>query len=490
MPPTSLDPADWPTLRQQAHRMLDDMLDHVQHIREQPVWRPISDEVRGAVKQPMPAAPVPLAEAHHQFMTQMLPHAVGNLHPRFMGWVHGAGTVQGMLAEMLAAGLNANLGGRDQMPLELERQVVRWMADLYELPPTAGGVFVTGSSMANFMGVLAARTRALGKTSRQTGVAATSQRLVAYAATSVHGCVAKAMEMSGLGTDALRLVPVNTLHQMDVAALADMVQSDMAAGHRPFFVVGSAGTVDTGSVDPLEAIAKLAREHGLWFHVDGALGGLGVLSPTVRPLLRGMEQADSIALDFHKWGQVPYDAGLFLVRDQAHALDTFASPAAYLARHPRGLSAGSPWPCDLGPDLSRGFRALKTWFTLMTHGTDRLGATISHSCALAQHLKHRVQECPELELMAPVTLSIVCFRHRGADTAAPGQAPVDADAFNADLVADLQESGVAAPSTTRLSGRTAIRAAIINHRTTVADIDMLVDAVLACGRARLQTTAR
>ncbi len=471
---SDLDPADWPALRRQGHRMLDDMFDHLQTIRERPVWQPIPEAVRGAFRDPLPTRPSSLAGAHARFMDQVLPYAVGNAHPRFMGWVHGGGTPVGMLAEMLAAGLNANLGGRDQMPLEVERQIVRWMSELFGFPATAAGIFVTGSSMANFVGLLVARTRALGVPSRRSGLVAEGRSLVAYAAASAHGCIAQAMAMAGLGSDALRKVPVNTEHRMDTACLARMVAADRAAGLVPFLIVGTAGTVDVGAVDELAAIAAIAKSERVWFHVDGALGALGMLSPEVAPLLTGIEQADSIALDFHKWGQVPYDAGFILVRDGADQLDAFASPEAYLARQPRGLAAGSPWPCDLGPDLSRSFRALKTWFTIIVNGTDRLGATIARSCALARHLELRVLQSPQLELLAPVALNIVCFRYRS----------VNANEDNAEIVADLHESGVAVPSTTTLGGRTAIRVAIVNHRTSREDVDALVDAILACGAAR------
>ncbi|WP_229722623.1 pyridoxal phosphate-dependent decarboxylase family protein [Xylophilus rhododendri] len=474
----SLDPADWTQLRAQGHRMLDDMFDHLAGLRDKPVWQPIPDAVRGAFAEPMPSAPTPLAEAHQRFMRDVLPYSVGNTHPRFMGWVHGGGTAEGMLAEMLAAGLNANLGGRDQMPLELEKQMVRWMAELFGFPQTAGGLFVTGSSMANLVGVLVARTSALGGQSRKTGVErAGGGELVAYTSAAAHGCIAQAMSISGLGTDALRLVPVDADHRMDIVQLRAMVWADMAAGRRPFLIAGTAGTVDTGSVDDLNAIADVARTCGAWFHVDGAYGALGMLSPEVAPKLAGIERADSLALDFHKWGQVPYDAGFILVRDQADQLAAFATPAAYLSRHDRGLAAGSPWPCDLGPDLSRGFRALKTWFTLVSHGTDRMGAAITHSCELARHLQARVLAEPELEMLAPVALNIVNFRFRAED----GQ---DADALNTEIVADLHESGVAVPSTTRVKGQVAIRAAIVNHRTVASDIDMMVDAALAFGRRR------
>jgi glutamate/tyrosine decarboxylase-like PLP-dependent enzyme len=242
----------------------------------------------------------------------------------------------------------------------------------------------------------------------------------------------------------------------------------------PFLVVASAGTVDIGAIDDLESVAALCREQQLWFHVDGAFGALGILSPQLAPRLAGIESADSIALDFHKWGQVPYDAGFLLVRDGERHRDTFAAPAAYLRRETRGLAAGSEWPCDLGVDLSRGFRALKTWFTLKTYGTDRLGEVISRSCALASYLGACISAEPRLELLAPVNLNIVCFRYR-AD---------DADRVNREVVVNLQESGIAAPSTTMLDGRLAIRAAIVNHRTDVCDIDALVAAVLEFGARR------
>jgi glutamate/tyrosine decarboxylase-like PLP-dependent enzyme len=473
---TSLDPQDWATLRQQGHRMLDDMLDYLEHIRQRPVWQPIPSEVREAFREPLPRQPVSLAQAHEKFMTQVLPYAVGNTHPGFMGWVQGGGTPVGMLAEMLAAGLNANLGGRDQMPLEVERQIGLWMRDLFGFPNTAAGLFVTGSSTANLLGVLVARTQALGVASRAEGIAATQVRLVAYAASSAHGCITKAMEMCGLGSQALRLVAVNAWGQMDVHALADMIAADRAAGLQPFFVVASAGTVNIGAIDPLEQVAAIAAREQLWFHVDGALGALGMLSSEVAPKLKGIELADSLALDFHKWGQVPYDAGYFLVRQGSDSLNTFSSPAAYLARHTRGLAAGSPWPCDFGPDLSRGFRALKTWFTFVCHGTDQLGAVISQSCALAQYMRQRIEVTPELELMAPVELNIVCYRFRSNN----------ANKINGEIVVLLHESGIAAPSVSTVDGQVVIRAALVNHRTVAADIDALLKATLAFGRTLTQ----
>ncbi|UGX96699.1 aspartate aminotransferase family protein [Bradyrhizobium barranii subsp. barranii] len=468
----SLDPQDWSEFRTLAHRMLDEAIDGIANVRTRPVWQPIPDGIRAALKADVPREASDLADVYREFAEHVAPYATGNVHPGFMGWVHGGGTAVGMLAEMLAAGLNANLGGRDHMPIEVERQIVAWMRRLFDFPESASGIFVTGTSMANLMAVLVARTSALGTLARQHGIGNDGALLTAYTSRAAHGCVSRAMDIAGLGTDALRKIDVDADHRIDVAALRTQIAIDREVGFKPFLVVASAGTVDIGAIDDLKAIAALCREEGIWFHVDGAFGALAIFSPELAPMLGGIELADSIALDFHKWGQVPYDAGFLLVRDGEQHRQAFAQPAAYLRREARGLAAGAVWPCDLGPDLSRGFRALKTWFTLKTFGTDRLGAVIARSCALAKYLETRVLAEPRLELLAPVNLNIVCFLYR-AD-----------DAVNREIVADVQESGVAAPSSTTLDGRFAIRAAIVNHRTDETDIDALVAAVLEFGARR------
>jgi aromatic-L-amino-acid/L-tryptophan decarboxylase len=470
-PSETLDPDNWDDVRAQSHRMLDDMLDYIADVRERPVWRPIPDDVRARFRAELPRAPSELGDVYQEFIDYIAPYATGNVHPGFMGWVHGGGSVVGMLAEMLAAGLNANLGGRDHMPIEVERQIVEWTRGMFGFPQGASGIFVTGTSMANMMAVLVARTAALGQPVRQRGVADRGAPLTAYTSAAAHGCIAQAMDLAGLGTDALRRIATDRHHRIDVAALRAQIVRDREAGLEPFLVVGSAGTVDIGAIDDLQVLSLLCREQGMWFHVDGAYGALGVLSPALAPRLAGIENADSIALDFHKWGQVPYDAGFLLVKNGEQHRDTFAAPAAYLRRETRGLAAGTQWPCDLGPDLSRGFRALKTWFTLKTYGTDKLGAMIERTCTLAGYLEAKILAEPRLELLAPVQLNIVCFRYRAAD----------ANKVNADIVADLHESGISAPSTTTLDGQLAIRAAIVNHRTDRRDIDALIFAVLEFG---------
>jgi aromatic-L-amino-acid decarboxylase len=460
---TSLDPDDWQPLRALGHRMLDDMFDDIAGLRDGPVWRPMPASSRAELQSGLPRGASPPEQVYDDFRRLVLPHATGNRHPGFMGWVHGGGNAIGMLADMLAAGLNANLGGRDHAPIEVERQIVRWSAEMLGLPVDASGVLVTGTSIANFIAVHVARAHHSGP----------AARLTAYTSAAAHDCVARAIDMAGLGSDALRLVAVDAAHRMDLTALAAMIAQDRAAGAVPFLVVATAGTVDTGAIDDLDAVAGLCAGEKLWFHVDAAFAAMAALSARLRPMLRGIERADSVAFDFHKWAQVPYDAGCVLVRDPAHQLAAFAHHAAYLKHEARGLAGGGVWPCDLGPDLSRGFRALKVWMTLKTYGADRIGEIVEQCCDVAQHLAARVDAEPALERLAPVALNIVCFRPRACD-----------DQAVADLVADVQEQGIAAPSTTMLDGRLAIRAAIVNHRTTSADTDALVDAVLAQGSAR------
>jgi aromatic-L-amino-acid decarboxylase len=464
--PINLDPSDWADFRRLAHQALDDMVTHLETIRERPVWVPPPDNIRAQFTSDIPKAERSFADVLGDFDKLIKPYATGNGHPAFMGWVHGAGTPVGMVAEMLSAGLNANCGGRDHIGIEVERQITRWMGQAFGFPETASGVFVTGTSMANFLGLLVARNKALGDDVRRTGVGAGPQ-LCAYASEAAHGCIAQAMQLAGLGSNHLRRVACDSDGRMILSGLSAMVEADKNQGLLPFFVVGTAGTVDIGAIDPLAAIADYTAEHDLWFHVDGAFGALSAFSPQLRPLIDGIERAQSIAFDFHKWAHVPYDAGFLLVRDGDAQQRTFAAPVNYLTRASTGLAAGGTWPCDLGPDLSRSFRALKTWFTLQVFGTDRLGQCMVQTCDLAKYLENRLQSSKRFVLQAPVRLNIVCFSIDGTEP----------DRDNRRIVEALQVSGLAAPSITILKGKAVIRCAIVNHRTTRADMDAFMSAL-------------
>ena len=283
-----------------------------------------------------------------------------------------------------------------------------------------------------------------------------------------------------MGRDALRMLPCNREGRIQLHALRTAVAADRAAGLTPFLVVGTAGSVDIGAVDDLSGLAAFCRDQSIWFHVDAAFGAIALLAPRLRTLFVGIEQADSVAFDFHKWAQVPYDAGCIVVRDAARQLAAFAQGVAYLRRDQRGLAGGGIWPCDLGPDLSRGFRALKVWMTFQVYGADIIGAIMQQCCDVAQRLAARTDREPELQRLAPVALNIVCFRY-------PCDG-MDLDRLNAEIIADIQEAGISVPSVTTIDGRLAIRAAVVNHRTETIDADNLIGAVLRAGRQR-QTRA-
>jgi len=474
-PHTGLDPANWSATRELGHRMLDEMIDWLATSRERPVWRHMPQSLRAELREALPQTGEDVGAIYEDFRRLILPFSSANEHPRMMGWVNGGGSAAGLLAELLTGVFNVNCGGRDHAAIEVERLVIAWAAEMVGMSKETTGVLLTGSSMANMVAVLVARRAALGAEVRARGLQGAP--LTAYASAAAHGCIPRALDMAGIGSDALRPIPADASHRMRMECLRAAIAEDRAAGRLPFLVVGTAGTVDTGAIDDLAAIADITRAENIWFHVDGAFGATAAISPRLRPLLRGIERADSLAFDFHKWAQVPYDAGCVLVRDPKLHIETFAQSLAYLTQEARGLAGNPPWPRDLGPDLSREFRALKIWMTLKAYGADGIAGVVESGCEVAQYLADRIEREETLELLAPVSLNIVCFRLRtGA---------ADLDALNREIVADLQEAGIAAPSTTTIDGKLAIRAALFNHRTVAADADALVDGVLALARRRL-----
>ncbi|GLC25717.1 pyridoxal phosphate-dependent decarboxylase family protein [Roseisolibacter agri] len=477
-------PEEWAAFRTLAVRMVDDMLTHLADLPAQPTWRPMPDAVRAALAgQPVPRAGIGAEAAYADFVAQVMPYPNGNLHPRFWGWVEGTGTPLGMMADMLAAGLNPHLAGFDHAPALVEHQVVAWMGELLGMPG-ASGVLLPGGTMASTIGLAVARhakARELGRDTRALGMqawpdAAAPAPMVFYGSSETHGWARKAAELMGLGDRAFRRVPVDAEYRIDVRALRAMIAEDRAAGLAPFCVVGTAGTVNTGATDDLTAVADVCRDEGLWFHVDGAFGALVHLSETLRPIVAGMERADSLGFDLHKWGSLPIECACVLVRDPALHHAAFAAPASYLASMTRGLAVGGLPFADRGLDLTRGFKALKAWMSLRADGVDKLARLIEQNVAQTRHLVARIAAHPELELLAPAPLNIACFRY-----VPDGMSEPERDALNEELLLRLQERGIAVPSSTVLHGRFALRVANVNHRTRRADLDALVDAVLLIG---------
>lgn len=464
---SSLDPEDWGSFRVSAHKMLDAAIDKMESNADGPVWNPVPEVMKQSLTADIPTKGVGLAQTQ-QAVQALLPYGVGNTHPRFFGWVHGAGTPSGVIADIAAAALNANLGGRDHGAIYVEKQVIKWVRELFEFPEGSSGLVVTGTSMATVVALKVARDLKLAFANQRAGAGAVE--LVGYTSVQTHNCVARAFDLLGLGTDALRLIAVGENFEMDIAALKSAIAADKAEGKVPFCIVGTAGSVNVGAIDDLDAIADIAAAEDVWFHVDGAFGASCMLSEKLRPRLNGITRADSLAFDFHKWWHINYAVGFVLIRHGAAHLRSFTMQAEYLAGQKRGLAAGGPWATDYGPELSRGFRALKVWMQLMEHGTDKLGTSISDNCDLAQYLGQAVAAEPQLELCAPVAMNIVCIAYKSSR----------AD-INDEIVMELQTRGIAAPSTTIINGRTVIRVCITNHRTTQADIDLTLAEILRLG---------
>jgi aromatic-L-amino-acid decarboxylase len=345
-------------------------------------------------------------------------------------------------------------------------------------PAEASGVLVTGGSVANLVALAAARDDGDPRIVEE-GVAAVEGGPVLYASTETHNSVDKAVRLLGLGQRALRSIPVGPDFRIDLRGLEQAIVEDRAAGRRPFCVVGNAGTVNTGAIDDLPALADLCRRERLWFHVDGAFGALAAISEQLKPLVAGMERADSIAFDLHKWLYMPYDVGCVLIRDREAHRRPFATKASYLARQERGAAPNDHDPGSLGPELSREFRGLKVWMLLQEHGVATYARLIEQNVAQAQYLAGLVHRHLELELMAPVPLNIVCLRYTGR---AGGAGGTDLDGVNREILMRIQERGIAVPSATSLHGRFAIRASITNHRSLRKDFDLFADAVVQIGR--------
>ena len=481
MPPEeTLDPQDWSEMRRLGHRMVDDMITYLQTLRERAPWRPIPPEVKQRLSQPLPVQPQGVEKAYQDFVENVLPYPHGNIHPRYWGFVNGSGTVFGMLSEMLAATVNPNVGGADHSAIYVELQVLDWCKEMLGYPRTASGILVSGGSMANLLGLAVARNTCAGFDVRHEGVAAAPGRLAVYCSTETHSSVQKAVELLGLGARALRKVPVDHQYRLDFAQLENMLAADRAAGIVPIGLVGNAGTVNTGAVDPLDRLADLSAREKIWFHVDGAFGALAALAPEMRRHLSGMERADSLAFDLHKWMYLPYEAGCVLIKDaQAHQ-KAFTLIPEYLVQHERGLSGGPSWLANYGIQLSRGFRALKVWLALKEHGLEKFQRLIRQNIAQARLLARLVEGNADLELLAPVSLNVVCFRFIAK--------PLDEarlNALNREILMELHERGIAVPTYTMLKGKYAIRAAITNHRSRNADFEALVRETVNLGKELL-----
>ena len=472
----TLDPQDWDEVRDLGHRMVDDMVSYLAEVRDRPVWQPMPDEIKRNFKQPIPMDPSPVSEVYQEFLDTVRPYPMGNIHPRFWGWVMGTGTVTGMFADMLAAGMNPNVGGGDHGANYVETQVIEWLLEAFSFPPGSSGLLVSGGSMANLVGLTVARNTKAGFDIRMEGVRFAPSQLTVYGSTETHSSVQKAIELLGLGERAYRRVPVTNSYQIDLDALSTMLAEDQAGGLHPICIVGNAGTVNTGAIDDLQALADICAQEDLWFHVDGAFGALTSLSPELRNIVEGIERADSLAFDLHKWMYMPFEIGCALVREEEAHRHAFSRTPDYLEHTDRGVAGGQRWFSDYGLQLSRGFRALKAWMSLKEHGIQKYGRLIRQNVQQARYLTELIENSDVLETLAPTSLNVVCFRFRPE-----GIDEYILNGVNRELLLRLHETGIAVPSYTTLRGKYALRVAITNHRSREEDFELLVQEVIRIG---------
>jgi glutamate/tyrosine decarboxylase-like PLP-dependent enzyme len=476
---------DLEKMRSLGHRMVDDIIDDLLTLRDKPVWRPVPEDVRSHLSTPLPVEPIGPEAAYEDFRRYVSPYPRGNAHPRFWGWVNGSGLPLGAFADLLAAAMNSSVGAFENAATLVEEQVLQWLKTMLSFPDTTSAVLTSGCSMSNIIGLAVARTSGAKVDVRSVGAVGVPKPMVLYASSETHSSVRKAVELLGLGQGALRTIPVDGDFRIDLLALESHIVSDRRGGREPFCVVANAGTVNTGAIDDLARLADLCAEHDLWLHIDGAFGALAWLCEEFRPSLKGLQQADSLAFDLHKWMYLPYDVGCIFVRGAKAHHDAFAVTPTYLSRTAAGPASHLNSFANCGIELTRRFRALKVWMTLKAYGVQGFERQIRKNIKQAAYLSELIESHPDLQLAAPVGLNVVCFRY-----VTPFLSPEELDQLNEELLIRLQTSGMALPSHTILDGRFVIRVAITNHRSDYGDFDLLIESVARLGASSKMLVTR
>jgi len=451
--------------------------------------RPVFERIGGGAPlfaEPLPEEGAPFEEVLAFVRRHVLPHPTGSHHPRYYGFVNASADPVAVVADYLAASMNTNCWGGDHAPNHVEKTTLAWLAELLGLPGSAEGVLVSGGSAANWTALAAARSAVVPNVREEGMGRAGRPSPVVYASDQVHSCVDKAVDLLGFGTRSLRKLPAGPDFRLRVADLRAAIDADRRAGLAPAIVVGSAGTVNTGAIDPLDEIAELCRKEGLWFHVDGAYGALARLSPKLAPLFAGMEKADSLAADPHKWLFVPFAAGAAFVREPGRLSDAFRKFPEYLETSPEAPLSGPVWFAERGVELSRSFRALKIWMGLKVHGRKAYAETIERNVDLARSLSERVDGRRDLERLSAPVLSIANFRYRPAGRHLP---ETELNALNRAIIYRIVEEGSAFVYPTVLNGKTSIRVCIVNFRTGEEDVEALLDDVERVGGELLRSAA-
>src|SRR5574338_164593 len=397
----TLDPDDWGKLKSLAHQMIEDSFNYIQTLEERPVWQQYPEEIKNNFSSKAPLEPDSIENTYKEFVDKILPYPMGNIHPRFWAWYMGNGTVQGALADFLASLMNSNLGGGNHVAVLVEEQVINWMKEIIGLPMDSSGLLVSGASMDNLVGLTVARNTKAGFNIREDGLQNSPNKLIFYSSSEVHSSNQKAIELLGVGKSSFRLIPVNQDYTINIEALKKAIEKDRKDGNKPVCVIANSGTINTGAIDDL----------------------------------------NSIALDLHKWMHIPFEAGCILVKNNESHRNTFSLTPEYLAHETRGLPGGHLWFSDYGIQLSREFRALKIWMSVKEHGLKRFGRMIDRNIEQANYFADLVRNDPDMEIVAPVGLDIVCFRFNPG-----GIDEQNLNALNKEILLQLHERAIAIPS--------------------------------------------
>lgn len=457
--------------RKLGYQAIDLIAERLSNIQQSQARQPVPDDLKNQLMfTPLPQDAADPSVLIERVANEVMQYPMGNASPRFFGWVNPPPAPLGILAEMLAAAHNASVAGGDQAAVYVEHGVLNWIKNIFGFPQNAGAILTSGGSVASLIPLAVMRyVKAQGNVRTQ-GFSDESVPMVIYTSTQGHTCIQKAVELLGFGSNYLRKIPTNADFQMDTKVLKARIEADRAAGLHPVCIAASAGTVNTGAIDPLDEIADLCDQEGLWFHIDGAYGGFGILGEQTTGLYKGIERADSIAVDPHKWLYMPTECGCALVRDAQAMRDTFSLVPPYL-RDEKAL----PWFSEFGIQQTRGFRALKVWMVLQQVGEHGYRELISRDIALARHLQSCIRSRDDFKLAAAGPLSVTCFRYEPYGA-------TDIAGLNKQLLDIVQREGHVFLTSTELNGEFTLRACIINFRTTEADLEQLLDVIADAGQ--------
>ena len=478
----NLDPDNWDEFQKLAHRVVDDLVDYLKTVGDRPVWKALPSDSKNLFSESLPITGSPESEVYEEVKNHILPYPTNNIHPRFWSWVGGTGTPSQLIADMVISAMNSGSLGLDETAsTHVELQLLSWLKSLLDYPQDASGLLVSGGSMANLVGLAVARTQASNYDVRDEGIDVNKfPRLVYYSSTETHSCIRKAIELLGLGSKSLRLIPTNDDFTVNLQLLKSAIKKDRDNGLLPACIIANVGTVNTGAIDPLIELASIAKEEGLWLHADGAFGAIAKFAKNSSNLVAGLELADSIAFDLHKWMYIQYDCGCVLIKSGHPHKETFSVIPPYIKNFDRGLASGPINFSEYGVQLSRSFKALRAWMALKIEGTDKYSELIEQNIDQAKYLTKLVNKNNSLELLSPTSLNIVNFRFNN-----PKLDDAQLNEINSEILMKLHESGNSAPSSALLDGNFSLRVAICNHRSRRSDFDDLVKDVINIGNQLL-----